>query len=148
VPRSPQGRPVLLQEGASKASQRLGSRWADALVTVQRTFGEAQGFYANVKALAAGFERDPDGLVVLPGLYPVIGSTEAEAWARKAEMDSLLDLNEERVRLAERFVIDLDRPHLDGPSPGDILDHVSRHVSLGFVENIVRELNRENLPVR
>jgi FMN-dependent oxidoreductase (nitrilotriacetate monooxygenase family) len=148
VHRSPQGRPVLVQAGASDASQRLGSRWADALFTVQRTFAEAQGFYANVKALAAGFGRDPDGLVVLPGLYPVIGSTEAEATARKAEMDALLDFDEERVKLAERFGIDADRLRLDRPFPSDILDHVSKHVSRGFVENIVREANRENLTVR
>jgi alkanesulfonate monooxygenase SsuD/methylene tetrahydromethanopterin reductase-like flavin-dependent oxidoreductase (luciferase family) len=139
---------VLVQAGASDASQRLGSRWADALFTVQRTFAEAQGLYTNVKSLAAGFGRDPDGVVVLPGLYPVIGSTEAEAWARKAEMDALLDLDQERVKLAERFGIDPDRLPLDRPFPSDILDHISEHISRGFVENIVREANRENLTIR
>ena len=148
VPRSPQGRPVLVQAGASGASQRLGSRWADALFTVQRTFREAQDFYANVKGLAGGFGRDPDGLVVLPGLYPVIGSTEAEARARKSEMDALLDFDEERVKLAERFGIDPDRLHLDLPFQSDILDHVGKHVSRGFVENIVREADRESLTIR
>jgi FMN-dependent oxidoreductase (nitrilotriacetate monooxygenase family) len=148
VPRSPQGRPVLVQAGASDASQRLGARWADALFTVQRTLPEAKAFYANVKALAAGFGRDPDGLSVLPGLYPVIGSTEAEARARKHEMDSLLDLDEERVKLAERFGIDPERLHLDRRFPDDILDHVGKHVTRGFIENLVREANRESLTVR
>jgi FMN-dependent oxidoreductase (nitrilotriacetate monooxygenase family) len=117
VPRPPQGRPVLVQAGDSEASKRLGSRWADALFTVQRTFEGAQAFYADVKALAAGFGRDPDGLHVLPGLYPVIGSTESEAQARKQAMDELLDLDEERVKLAGRFGVDPERLHLDRPFP-------------------------------
>ena len=54
---------------------------------------------------------------------------EAEATARKAEMDALLDFDEERVKLAERFGIDADRLRLDRPFPSDILDHVSKHVS-------------------
>jgi alkanesulfonate monooxygenase SsuD/methylene tetrahydromethanopterin reductase-like flavin-dependent oxidoreductase (luciferase family) len=87
-------------------------------------------------------------LVVLPGLYPVIGSTEAEARARKSEMDALLDFDEERVKLAERFGIDPDRLHLDLPFQSDILDHVGKHVSRGFVENIVREADRESLTIR
>jgi alkanesulfonate monooxygenase SsuD/methylene tetrahydromethanopterin reductase-like flavin-dependent oxidoreductase (luciferase family) len=115
---------------------------------VQRTLAEAKTFYANVKALAKGFDRDPDGLIVLPGLYPVIGSTEAEARARKAEMDALLDVEQERAKLAERFGIDPERLRLDHPFPNDILDHVSKHVSRGFVENIVREANNENLTIR
>jgi FMN-dependent oxidoreductase (nitrilotriacetate monooxygenase family) len=148
VPRSPQGRPVLVQAGASNASQRLGSRWADALFTVQRTLPEAQAFYAGVKSLAAGYGRNPEHLVVLPGLYPVIGSTESETWARKDEMDGLLDLDEERVKLADRFGIDPERLHLDRRFPDDILDHIGKHISRGFVESIVREANQDGLTIR
>ena len=148
VPRSPQGRPVIVQAGASDASKRLGARWADALFTVQRTLDGARAFYAEVKGLAASFGRDPDGLVVLPGLYPVIGSTEAEAQARKDAMDALLDFDHERERLAARFGIAANRLALDKELPADILDHVSPHISRGFVENIVLEARRESLTVR
>jgi FMN-dependent oxidoreductase (nitrilotriacetate monooxygenase family) len=148
VPRSPQGRPVLVQTGESDASQRLGSRWADALFTEQRTLPEARAFYARVKALAAGFGRNPDELIVLPGLYPVIGSSEAEARARKQEMDSLLDVDEQRVKLAQRFGIDPDRLQLDRRFPEDILDHLGKHVTRGFIETVVPEANHEHLTVR
>lgn len=148
VPRSPQGRPVIVQAGASDASKRLGARWADALFTVQRTIDEARDFYSEVKGLAAGFGRDPASLIVLPGLYPVVGSTEAEAKARKESMDALLDIEEERDRLADRFGLDRDLLKLDAELPDDLLDHISPHISRGFVENIVREARRDRLTVR
>ncbi len=148
VPRSPQGRPVLFAAGDSEASQRLGARWADAFFTVQRTLAEAQQFYAAIKSFAAGFGRDPEQLAILPGLYPVVGSTEAEAKARKNEMDALLDLAAEKDKLAERFGIASGRLDLDRPFPADILDHISPHVSRGFLENVVREADRDSLTVQ
>jgi FMN-dependent oxidoreductase (nitrilotriacetate monooxygenase family) len=148
VPRTPQGRPVLFQAGDSPASKRLGARWADALFTVQRTLAEAQAAYAEVKALAAGFGRNPDQLLVLPGLYTVIGSTEAEAHARKRSMDDFFDAEVEMGKLAERFGVAADRLQLDQQFPADILDHLSPHVSRGFVENVVREAAHERLTVR
>jgi alkanesulfonate monooxygenase SsuD/methylene tetrahydromethanopterin reductase-like flavin-dependent oxidoreductase (luciferase family) len=63
-------------------------------------------------------------------------------------MDALLDIDQERVKLADRFGIDPDHLHLDRPFPEDILDHISPHISRGFVENIVREANRDSLTIR
>ncbi len=148
VPRTPQGRPVLVQAGSSDASKRLGSRWADALFTVQRTLPEAQQFYAEVKTLARGFGRDPDQLVVLPGLYAVVGGTEEEAWRRKDEMDALLDLDGEVEKLARRFGVDREILHLDRELPEDILERTDGFTSRGFLENVVREARRDRLTVR
>jgi hypothetical protein len=39
--------------------------------------------------------------VVVPGVYPMLGATEAEAFARKAELDDQLDLEHLKSRLAE-----------------------------------------------
>lgn len=137
-----------MQAGASEASKRLGARWADALFTVQRTVEGARDFYRDVKTLAAGFGRNPDNLIVLPGLYLVVGSTEEEAWARKKEFDDLLDAEADKIRLAERFGVDPERLELDAPLPDDILDTISPHVSRGFLENIVLEARQDNLTVR
>jgi len=148
VPRSPQGRPVIVQAGASPASKRLGSRWADALFTVQRAFAEAQEFYAELKGLAASHGRDPDSLVILPGVYVVVGSTEAEAWRRKEEMDALLDLDADVVRLASRLNVDPGALSLDKPLPDGIDGQGGVGITSGFVENILREARQENLTVR
>ncbi len=48
-------------------------------------------FYAGAKAYAEKYGRNPDDLVLLPGLYAVVGDTEAEARKRKAEFDDLME---------------------------------------------------------
>ena len=55
VPRSPQGRPVLVQAGASsEAGKRLGARVADIIFTAQTAYGAAREFYDDMRARAAG----------------------------------------------------------------------------------------------
>ena len=116
VPGYDGARPVLLQAGASALSKEFGSKWADALFTSHWLKGQAQEFYSDVKRLAAQkWQRDPGKLLVVPGVYPVLGSTEAEAIARKAELDELLDLELIKGRLAEQLdvdpaVLDLSKP--------------------------------------
>ena len=37
---------------------------------------------------------------MIPGFFPIVGSTEAEAYARRAELDAFLDLESEVERIA------------------------------------------------
>jgi FMN-dependent oxidoreductase (nitrilotriacetate monooxygenase family) len=86
-------RPLLLQAGASEASKQFGSKWADALFTSHWEKPSAQEFYRDVKHYAAQkWDRDPAKLLVVPGVYPVLGATEAQARQRKADLDDRLDL--------------------------------------------------------
>src|SRR3984885_5260582 len=79
IPRGPQGRPVFVQAGSSATSRRLAPRHAEAVFTAQMEKATAKDFYADLKALAADEGRSPAQVLILPGLSPVIGSTEAEA---------------------------------------------------------------------
>ncbi|MET0269508.1 MAG: LLM class flavin-dependent oxidoreductase [Sphingomonas sp.] len=90
VPRSPQGRPVLVQAGASEGGKALGSRRADAIFTTQTTLSDGIAFYREMKARARAWGRDPDQLKIMPGLSTVIGSTEEEAQARCDALDAYL----------------------------------------------------------
>jgi FMN-dependent oxidoreductase (nitrilotriacetate monooxygenase family) len=149
VPRSPQGRPVIVQAGDSAASRELGAQWADALFTVQRTLAEAKEFYAQMKGLAKRNGRDPEQLVIMPGLYTVVGSTEQEAQRRKDEMDNLLDLEAAVAELALRFNVEPGRLRLDQPLPDDIGGVGGlRRQSSGFTENLLREARQQHLTVR
>jgi FMN-dependent oxidoreductase (nitrilotriacetate monooxygenase family) len=113
-------RPVLLQAGASALSKQFGSKWADALFTSHWLKHQAQEFYGDVKRLAADkWHRDPEKLVVVPGVYPVLGATEAEAIRRKAELDDLLDLEHIKGRLAEQLAVDPSILDLSKPLPYD-----------------------------
>jgi FMN-dependent oxidoreductase (nitrilotriacetate monooxygenase family) len=98
VPRSPQGRPVLVQAGSSEAGKDLAASVAEAVFTAQRTLADGQAFYADLKERAARAGRDPSQIVILPGISPFIGSTEEEA--QRVEQD-LLDLVQIEYALAQ-----------------------------------------------
>jgi FMN-dependent oxidoreductase (nitrilotriacetate monooxygenase family) len=53
--RSPQGRPLMVQAGASDVGKDLAARTADVVFSAAQTMGEAQAFYADVKARLAKF---------------------------------------------------------------------------------------------
>src|SRR5690606_39378733 len=50
VPRSPQGRPVIVQAGSSEGGKTLGSRYADAIFTTQTTLTDGQAFYQEMRS--------------------------------------------------------------------------------------------------
>ncbi|MFF0816034.1 NtaA/DmoA family FMN-dependent monooxygenase [Rhodococcus sp. NPDC003318] len=83
VPRSPQGEPVIVQAGASTDGRALAAHVGEVVFTAARTEEEAGEYYRDVKARADGLGRSADGVVILPGLSTVIGSTEAEARRRR-----------------------------------------------------------------
>ena len=125
LPRCPQGRPVLVQAGSSDTGRRFAARHADAVFTAHVEKATAQEFYADLKRLAATEGRDPDHMLILPGLSATIGSTEAEAQRLAREIDDLTDPEVGRKRLLNRFgghdfsALPLDRPlsPADFPNP-------------------------------
>jgi FMN-dependent oxidoreductase (nitrilotriacetate monooxygenase family) len=118
--RSPQGHPLLVQAGSSQDGRDFAAVHAEAVFTAQQTLEEGQAFYADLKRRAALAGRDPDGVKILPGLVPVIGSTEAEALALDAQLDQLIMAEQARDRLARRFGLDPARLPLDEPLPDDL----------------------------
>jgi len=144
-------RPVLLQAGASALSKEFGSKWADALFTSHWLKGQAQEFYSDVKRLAAQkWQRNPDSLVVVPGVYPVLGATEAEAIARKAELDELLDLEHIKGRLAEQLGVDPAILDLSKPLPYDEipLDNPTRDTAIIRRAKLVEDAKVSNLSTK
>jgi FMN-dependent oxidoreductase (nitrilotriacetate monooxygenase family) len=114
------GRPVLLQAGASELSKQFGSKWADALFTSHWMKASAQEFYRDVKQLAADkWSRDPEKLLVVPGVYPVLGATETQARQRKADLDDRLDLEYLKGSLATVLGVDTGDLDLSRPLPYD-----------------------------
>ncbi|WP_181782467.1 NtaA/DmoA family FMN-dependent monooxygenase [Pseudonocardia pini] len=110
-------RPVIFQAGASRRSMEFGARWADALFTSQRVPELARAFSAEVKALAAANGRRPADLLVLPGLFVVLGATEAEAQERRRGLDEQLALEPLLAALGALLEIDVARLDLDAELP-------------------------------
>ncbi|MEN3308745.1 MAG: hypothetical protein V7603_4947 [Micromonosporaceae bacterium] len=79
VPRSPQGRPVILQAGDSDAGREFAAATADAIFSRYATLAEGQAFYADVKGRLARHGRRPEQLLILPAATFALGDTDAEA---------------------------------------------------------------------
>lgn len=144
IPRCPQGRPVLVQAGSSETGRRFAARHAEAIFTAQMEKPTAQAFYADLKAQVVAEGRRPEQVLILPGLSPVIGGTEAEAERALRELTDLTDPEVGRKRLSGRFGghdfshLPLDRPLTpdDFPDPGTVEAARSRtEVILSLVRN-------------
>lgn len=122
VARSPQGRPVLVQAGASDTGRDLAARMAEVVFTAQTTFEQATEFYGDVIARLPRYGRSQSEVKVLPGIYPVVGRTEAEA---REKFDYLQSLIHPAVGIAVLEhtigVPNLSRYPLHGPVP-DLAD--------------------------
>jgi alkanesulfonate monooxygenase SsuD/methylene tetrahydromethanopterin reductase-like flavin-dependent oxidoreductase (luciferase family) len=109
---------VVSEAGSSEAGKRLAARTADVVFTAQTVLAEGRAFRAEVRALAAGFGRDPDHLRIMPGLMTIVGRTEDEAQEKLAALAALIS-DEAAMRLLARLCGDLDiyAYPIDGPLP-------------------------------
>jgi len=146
--RSPQGHPLLVQAGSSQDGRDFAAVHAEAVFTAQQTLEEGQAFYADLKRRAALAGRDPDGVKILPGLVPVIGSTEAEARALDAQLDQLIMAEQARDRLARRFGLDPARLPLDEPLPDDLPAEAEIEGAKSRYTLVVELARRDRLTVR
>jgi FMN-dependent oxidoreductase (nitrilotriacetate monooxygenase family) len=88
-PRSPQGRPVLVQAGQSPAGIALAARYAELVFSGPPSLEAAAAFRAELHAQAAAAGRDPAHVLVLPALMVTLGGTEAEAQEKARRLEEL-----------------------------------------------------------
>jgi FMN-dependent oxidoreductase (nitrilotriacetate monooxygenase family) len=89
MPRSPQGRPVLMQAGSSPQGRDFASKWAEAIFSAASGLSSCVEFYADVKGRMRNHGREPDQCAILPAISVVLGETEAIARERAEYLDSL-----------------------------------------------------------
>lgn len=82
VGRTPQGRPILFQAGASDAGKQLAAKQADAVFTHHDTLAQAREFYADLKQHVIAQGRHPDDLKIFQGIGVILGSSADEAEQR------------------------------------------------------------------
>ena len=91
IPRSPQGRPVIMQAGSSDRGREFAARWAEMVFTVQRGREEMQEFYTDLKTRVVQRGRAANECVILPAVTVVLGETESIARERADYLNSLID---------------------------------------------------------
>ena len=116
VARMPQGRPILVQAGASEPGREIAAESADVIYAAQNDLAAMKTYYDDVKGRMARYGRDWDDLKIMPQLRPVVGATRAEA---QAKFDALQELVDPLVGLARVYnaLGDLSGYPIDGPVP-------------------------------
>ncbi|QRG09682.1 LLM class flavin-dependent oxidoreductase [Xanthobacter dioxanivorans] len=91
IPRSPQGRPVIVQAGSSGRGKAFAARWSDIIFALQPNLERMRAFKTDVAAALEAAGRPRGASKVLMAIMPFIGATRTEAEAKQALHDSLAD---------------------------------------------------------
>lgn len=147
VPRSPQGRPLLVQAGSSNDGKDFAARYAEAIFTAQQTLEDGQDFYRDVKSRASAIGRDPDQIKILPGIAPVIGRSLDEAQALADELEQLIIPEYALAQLSQLLNLDLSGLPLDSRLPS-LPDETSTQGMQSRYKLVVDLARREDLTIR
>jgi FMN-dependent oxidoreductase (nitrilotriacetate monooxygenase family) len=147
IQRSQQGQPVIFQAGSSDEGRDFAAQVAEGIYANAEDIEEAQEYYEDVKRRTAAAGRNPDHVVILPGLTPIIAPTDAEARQIAEAEHGKLDLGKALVQLGRPFNYhDFTQYPLDAPFPelGDLGSNGYR----GAAERIKRVARDERLTLR
>lgn len=145
--RSRQGQPVIFQAGDSSEGRDLGAAIADATFAASQDFEAGQRYYADLKARAVALGRNPDHIKVLPGLFPIIADTDAEAQAIARAQHEALDLGKLLVQLGRAFNYH-DFRQYDPDAPFPDLTGVTLNSYKGHAERIIADAREHALTLR
>jgi FMN-dependent oxidoreductase (nitrilotriacetate monooxygenase family) len=142
VPRSPQGRPVLLQAGSSGRGRDFAARWAELIFTGDPGIEVARTHYRDQKDKLAESGRDPDTVKILPMAYTVVGESTAHAQEREqAFLNDFVDPMASLTLLSELMNHDFSGMSLDAPITDELVESVSG--IRGLVQNLRTHIGGE-----
>jgi N-acetyl-S-(2-succino)cysteine monooxygenase len=117
ISRPPQGYPVIIQAGASDTGKDLAASVAEIVFAVQQDIEVAKKAAADLRERAMQFGRDPKHMKIMPGVCPIIGTSEADAKAKLRSLGEFSDPASALKVLSERLGQDLSSYPLDRPVP-------------------------------
>lgn len=121
--RPPQGFPVIAQATASGRGMDTAAAIAEIIFTPLHSIERALAFGTELRAMARTRGRAEDTIRIMPGLNPIVASTEAEARERHDYLASLIHGDVGRTMLATAFGgIDLSDLDDDKPLPADVCE--------------------------
>lgn len=147
IARSKQGQPVVFQAGSSEVGKNYASKEADAIFTGHETLEDAQAFYSDVKTRVASFDRDPNEVLIFPGIAPIIGDTPEEAERKYQEVAGLVTI-ENALNYLGRFFEhhDFSQYPLDAPFPE--LGELGRNSFQSGTDKIKKDAKERGLTLR
>lgn len=125
VPRSPQGRPVLMQAGSSGRGRAFAARWAEVIFTGDPGIDIARSHYKDQKDRIAADGGDPASVKILPMAYTVVGESTAHAHEREqAFLDDFVDPMASLTLLSELMNHDFSGIPLDTVITDELIENV------------------------
>ena len=142
VKRTPQGRPLLVQAGASEQGIDIAAASADVVYAAAYAIPAAKAYYDTLKGRLAAHGRAPGDLLIMPGITHFIGRTRQEAQDKYDRLNALVD---PKLGLSYLYAQlgDLSEYDLDGPVP-EPTNPVVRSIGKGLRDMATRE----NLSIR
>jgi FMN-dependent oxidoreductase (nitrilotriacetate monooxygenase family) len=125
IERSPQGQPVIFQAGDSEEGRDLGASIADAIFTHAQTIEQGQAFRRDLRSRAAAKGRDPEQVLIVPGISLIIADTDEQAREKERQVLGSKSFDRALAELGRPFGWhDFSQYDLDAPFPelGDLGD--------------------------
>lgn len=145
IARPVQGRPVLVQAGASEDGRQLAAETAEMIFTSASTREAGQAFCADIRRRMSDYGRDPALMKILPAALVVVADSLAEAQDRRAHLDSLINSDSAIAALSIALGHDASKYDPDAPLPEDLPE---TNQSKSGRERAIALGKRDNLTVR
>jgi FMN-dependent oxidoreductase (nitrilotriacetate monooxygenase family) len=113
VPRSPQGRPVIIQAGQSGRGKAFGAQWGEVIFVIYPSLEAGKRDYAEFKADVAKFGRDPEHVKITHLVNTVAAASKAEAEDKWAVIEKLPLEIDALSLLSEALNFDFARKGMD-----------------------------------
>ncbi|KQR97995.1 dibenzothiophene desulfurization enzyme [Williamsia sp. Leaf354] len=143
VPRSPQGRPVLIQAGSSDKGKDFAARWAEAIFEIDPTPEGRRAYYDDVKSRAVNVGRRPEDVKILPSFIPFVAETASIAREKQAFHNELADPISGLITLSVHTNHDFSTYDLDAP-----VEDIAVSGTQGLFDVARRLSERDNLTLR
>jgi FMN-dependent oxidoreductase (nitrilotriacetate monooxygenase family) len=147
LPRPVQGRPVLVQAGTSLPGQDFAASFGELIFTAEGNPDNARKFRAGLHELVRQHGRSPGHVRVMPGLSPLLGSTEREAKRKDEELNDLILPSVGIWMLSDLMKVPLYDCPLDSPLPVAEL-RKQGVANFSRAANLLDRAEREGLSVR
>jgi FMN-dependent oxidoreductase (nitrilotriacetate monooxygenase family) len=142
VARTPQGRPLLVQAGASEQGLAIAAAHADVVYSAHQDLAAAMAYYADLKGRLPAQGREPEELLIMPGVTPFVGRTRQEARDKLELLNALVD---PVLGLSYLYgqMGDLSGYPVDGPVPEPNSPELR-----SLANNLLRLARRDDLTIR
>lgn len=150
VPLHPSGAPLIAQAGGSIQGKRLAAKFADLVYAPKSTMAAGRRYVDEVNGYVREAGRHEGSVLILPGLEPVIASSEAEAERIRAERAEAGGSLADRIARLERMLAtDLSGLNLDSvPAPEALIGPPEAGWPQGIKQSIIDLVLDDGLTLR